>query len=193
MSTVTKIGNADLDHMVRKARAAAAEGYGVLSTGERLAVALILNRPDWLAELDYTLAEAIDRIGPEWMRLIPAAAQQFEKNRQEASYAAAEEARRAKLAAAARERADDDVVHFAASLVTWGDAPGYRDAHLTFDLRPIGESQQPTMRAEVRLRPEDGETIVRHITQVHRSAWDRGGPIDAKPGEQRPRWIDGTA
>lgn len=59
MATVTKIGSADLDHMVRKARDAEAGGFGVLSTGERLVVALILNRPDWLAQMDYTIAEAI--------------------------------------------------------------------------------------------------------------------------------------
>jgi hypothetical protein len=193
MATVTKIGNSDLDRMVRKVRAAATGGYGVLSTGERLVVALILNRPDWLAELDCTIAEAIERVGPEWVRLIPAAAQQVEHDNQEAAYAAAQAARRAKLADAARDRADDDVVHFAASLVTWGDAPGYRDVHLTFDLRPIGEPRQPTMRAEVRLRPEDGETIARHIRNVHRIAWDRDSPLDAKPGEQRPGWIDGAS
>ncbi|MFT3761992.1 MAG: hypothetical protein QM761_05125 [Pseudoxanthomonas sp.] len=31
----------------------------VLSTGEKLAVALVLKRPDWLASMDYTMAEAI--------------------------------------------------------------------------------------------------------------------------------------
>ncbi|MGL4962843.1 MAG: hypothetical protein ACRC67_16545 [Inquilinus sp.] len=193
MSTVPKIGSAELEHMLHKAQDAHAVGPGTLSTGERLVVALILNRPDWLAEVDYTIAEAIERVGPEWMRLVPAAAKQFERSRQEAAYAAAEDARQAKLADAAGLRADSDVVHFAASLVTWGDAPGYRDVHLTFDLRPVGEPQRPTLRAELRLRPEDGETIVRHITQVHRFAWEGDGPIDTKPGEQRPRWISGAA
>jgi len=28
---------------------------------------------DWLAEMEYTVAEAIDRIGPEWRVLIPVA------------------------------------------------------------------------------------------------------------------------
>lgn len=193
MATVTKIGNADLDHMVRKARDAEAGGFGVMSTGERLVVALILNRPDWLAQMDYTIAEAIERAGPEWVRLIPAAAKQFDRDRQQAAYETAEAAKQATLAQATRDQADGDVINFDASLVTWGDSPGYRDVHLTFDLRPIGEPQQPTIRAEVRVRPEDGETIVRHITRVHRFAWEREGPIDAKPGEQRPRWIDGTA
>ena len=43
------------------------------STGEKLASALVLNRPDWIASMDYTLAEAIDRVGPEWLALIPTA------------------------------------------------------------------------------------------------------------------------
>ena len=165
----------------------------MLSTGERLVVALILNRPDWLAQMDYTIAEAIERVGPEWVRMIPAAAKQFERDRRQAAYEAAEAARQAKLTQATGDQADGDVVDFDASLVTWGDAPGYRDVALTFDLRPIGEPQRLTIRAELRLRPEDGETIVRQITKVHRSAWEGEGPIDAKPGEKRPHWIGGAA
>ncbi|TIN17570.1 MAG: hypothetical protein E5Y51_09830 [Mesorhizobium sp.] len=29
-----------------------------------------LNRPDWLAEMNHTLAEAIKRVGPVWLTLI---------------------------------------------------------------------------------------------------------------------------
>jgi hypothetical protein len=43
----------------------------VQSTGEKVAVALVLNRADWLAEYDYTIAEAIDRAGQEWVVIIP--------------------------------------------------------------------------------------------------------------------------
>jgi hypothetical protein len=39
------------------------------STGERLAVALALNRPDWLASMGYTIAEAIDRVD-DWIPLV---------------------------------------------------------------------------------------------------------------------------
>jgi len=39
----------------------------VLSTGEYLAVALLLNRSDWLDEKSYTMVEAIDHIGPQWL------------------------------------------------------------------------------------------------------------------------------
>lgn len=35
---------------------------GVLSTGQLLSVAIVLNKPDWLREEGYTLADAIDRV-----------------------------------------------------------------------------------------------------------------------------------
>ena len=64
----------ELDHIIRKSRHARDGGFGVLSTGEKLAAALVLNRPDWLTSMDYTLAEAIDRVGAQWLALIPEAA-----------------------------------------------------------------------------------------------------------------------
>jgi hypothetical protein len=41
---------------------------GVLSTGEAIAVALVLDRREWLAQDGYTILEAIDRLGAEWTR-----------------------------------------------------------------------------------------------------------------------------
>ncbi|MCZ2496094.1 hypothetical protein GN316_04935 [Xylophilus sp. Kf1] len=38
---------------------------------DKVATAIVLNRPDWLGEIDYTLVEAAARIGPEWMALLP--------------------------------------------------------------------------------------------------------------------------
>ncbi|QHI97079.1 hypothetical protein GT347_03195 [Xylophilus rhododendri] len=38
---------------------------------DKVAVALVLNRADWLRELDYTLVEATARVGPEWLALMP--------------------------------------------------------------------------------------------------------------------------
>jgi len=67
----------ELDHIISKARDAKHGGFGVLSTGEKLAAALVLNRSDWLAKMDYTLAEAIDRVGPAWLALIPEAARRL--------------------------------------------------------------------------------------------------------------------
>ncbi|EGD10552.1 hypothetical protein XVE_1096, partial [Xanthomonas vesicatoria ATCC 35937] len=48
-----------LQHILAKSRAAAAGELGVLSTGEQIAAALALNRPDWLVAMGYTLAEAV--------------------------------------------------------------------------------------------------------------------------------------
>lgn len=42
------------------------DGPGPLSTGESLAVALILNRADWLKQMNYSIVEALARIGEEW-------------------------------------------------------------------------------------------------------------------------------
>ncbi len=53
-------------HLFRKSRDAKRgghEAWAVQSTGEKVAVALVLNRADWLAEIGYTLPEAIERSG----------------------------------------------------------------------------------------------------------------------------------
>jgi hypothetical protein len=49
----------------------------VQSTGEKVAVALVLNRADWLAEVSYTIPEAIERSGMEWVAIIPQVARQL--------------------------------------------------------------------------------------------------------------------
>ena len=64
----------EFNHLLSKARDAKEGGrdaWSVQSTGEKVAVALVLNRADWLTSIDYTLAEAIDRVGPEWLILVP--------------------------------------------------------------------------------------------------------------------------
>lgn len=193
MTNVSNIGSADLAHLLGKAHDAASSGPNGMSTGEQLAVALILDRPDWLAAMNSTIAEAMEQVGPDWLCLIPAVARQFMREQNETAYAAAEKARQAKLAQFIAQQSAGEEIDFSATLVTCGDAPGYRDVLFTFDLEPIGEAPRPTFRASVRIRAEDGERIVHHVTGVHRFAWDRGGgrPIDAKPDEQRPSWIDG--
>lgn len=40
--------------------------FGVLSTGERLAVAFVLDRYDLIQRAWGTMAEAVHRLGPEW-------------------------------------------------------------------------------------------------------------------------------
>jgi len=193
MTNVSKIGSADLAHILAKTREAADRGSpGPLSTGEALMAALVLNRPDWLIAMEYTIAEAIERIGPEWVRLIPTAAKQFKQESEAAEYKTAIKAHEARLAELnARRQSEDEPINFSAKYVTSGSAPGYRDVHLTFDLVPIGDGPKPTIRTMLRIRPEDAETVVWNITDVHRFAWRNGAPIDAKPDEQRPRWIDG--
>ena len=72
--------NSRYDHLFRKAEDAKHGGHdawAVQSTGEKVAVALVLNRADWLAEHGYTIAEAIERTGPEWVEMIPQIAHQL--------------------------------------------------------------------------------------------------------------------
>ena len=68
------------EHLLRKSRDATRGGrdaWVVQSTGERVAVALVLNHADWLAEMGYTLPEAIERSGAEWVAMIPQVARQL--------------------------------------------------------------------------------------------------------------------
>jgi len=72
--------NGRYQHLLNKARDAKRGGHdawSVQSTGEKVAVALVLNRADWLAEHDYTIAEAIERSGQEWIAVIPQIARQL--------------------------------------------------------------------------------------------------------------------
>ncbi len=43
------------------------DAIGPWSSGERLAVALVLNRHDWLEDMEYTILEAVARLEPEWL------------------------------------------------------------------------------------------------------------------------------
>lgn len=63
-----------LEQIIDKARSAHFGHFGVLSTGEKLAAAMVLNRADLLEAAGYTMAEAIDRLGPDWLSRIPEAA-----------------------------------------------------------------------------------------------------------------------
>ena len=66
--------NAEFQHFMAKAADAMRGGYdawAVQSTGERVAVAVVLNRPDWLALTGYTITEALQRMGPEWVNIAP--------------------------------------------------------------------------------------------------------------------------
>jgi len=72
--------NPRYEHLLHKARDAKRGGrdaWAVQSTGEKVAVALVLNRPEWIAEYGYTIAEAIDRAGRDWVEMIPQIARQL--------------------------------------------------------------------------------------------------------------------
>lgn len=67
------MGDAEFRHFFGKAKDAKSGGkdaWDAQSTGEKVAVALALNKPEWLASMGYTLAEAIDRTGPQWIALV---------------------------------------------------------------------------------------------------------------------------
>lgn len=66
--------NPDYDQIRAKSLSAHRGRFGVLSTGEQVAAALVLNRADLLAEAGYTMAEAIDRVGDRWLPLVPVVA-----------------------------------------------------------------------------------------------------------------------
>jgi hypothetical protein len=68
------MSEAEYQHFLGKALDAKRGGHDAWapqSRGEKVAVALVLNRADWLAEMNYTIAEAIERAGPEWIALLP--------------------------------------------------------------------------------------------------------------------------
>lgn len=59
------------------AQQAAHYGIGSMSLGEALTAALVLDRSDWLGERGYSIAEALDRIGPHWAARLAEVARQF--------------------------------------------------------------------------------------------------------------------
>ena len=58
-----------IEHIRAKVRMVANDerSFGVLSTGEKCAVALVLDRPD-LVKCYGTMLEAADRLGPGWLQ-----------------------------------------------------------------------------------------------------------------------------
>ncbi|KDR37823.1 hypothetical protein [Caballeronia glathei] len=72
------MSEAEYAHLISKCREAKATGIGMLSTGEKLAAAIVLNKPDWIQNLNYTLAEAFDRVGPYWWPYLKRAQQELD-------------------------------------------------------------------------------------------------------------------
>lgn len=177
----------DLDQLVMKTQSAAAGHLGVLSTGEALAAALVLNRADWLQDMGYTIAQALERIGPEWVGLLGSAASLIAKANGVMATAAISSAEESTLAALTDTAQGMDVN---GSLVTYGNAPGYRAVYFTVDLERLGGTKK--YRISVRLDAKDSASLGTHILDVHRLAWEGKGPIDLQEGERRPRWISPT-
>ena len=52
-------------------------GWAQQPTSEKLAIALVLNRADWLEDLGYTIADAIELAGKEWVSVLPQVARRI--------------------------------------------------------------------------------------------------------------------
>jgi len=63
----------ELRHIIRKLHDAKNGDWEAQSIGEQLMCAIALNRPEWLTRTGFTVLEAIDRIGPQRMHLLPKA------------------------------------------------------------------------------------------------------------------------
>lgn len=185
----------DYNHLIAKVRTAANGGINVLSSGEALAAALVLNRHDWLTNMGYTIAEAIDRITDE---VSPSLLRKAERQIREEMGAAAEAAdAQRQVAAMAEIRAMDTSesnagVDLQARFVTFWESPGYRDVVLVFEVTPEVEAEgtQPT-RINIRLQAATTETILLILQKIHCNAWGgpRNRPLDAEPNESRPSWL----
>jgi hypothetical protein len=59
-----------IEQIRQKARSVVANerSFGVLSTGEKIAVAFVLDRPDLIKSCWGTLLEGADRLGPDWLK-----------------------------------------------------------------------------------------------------------------------------
>ena len=80
----------------------------------------------------------------------------------------------------------DERIDLSATLVTYGNAPGYRDVTLVFDVEDLGGGTR--RRIELHVSVDDSVKVRDHIDHVHRFAWSGSGPIDRREGEVRPKW-----
>jgi len=182
-----------LDTLMQRVRTAAAGRIGVLSTGEALAAALVLNRPDWLADRGYTIGEALARLDPGDAGLIPAAERLWRQEKTAADEITAIAEQAGQVVALFGEKQDPaDPLYLNATLVSYGEAPGYRDATLILDLAPSGAARAcGNHRVTLHLSAQDSADIALHLIRVHHWAWARPGkrPLDAAPDETRPQWV----
>ncbi|MGB0065952.1 MAG: hypothetical protein WBP85_16025 [Terracidiphilus sp.] len=67
-------------HLIEVSRRAMHRGHDAWATfnlSDKVSVALVLNRADWLEEFGCTLAEAIEAAGEEWIVVIPRIAREL--------------------------------------------------------------------------------------------------------------------
>lgn len=77
---------------------------------------------------------------------------------------------------------------FEARVISYGNAPGYRDVTLVL---AVGDKENT--RVDVRLDSAGSVGVMQHIAHVHAFCWSSEcGPLDAREGEKRPRWLDRT-
>jgi hypothetical protein len=72
-------------HFLGKALQAAEFGkqaWGPMSTGEKVSIALALDRADWLAAMGYDIPNAIDLAG-DWVPLVPHVFRELKNQREE--------------------------------------------------------------------------------------------------------------
>lgn len=176
--------------MLRVSLAAERGSFGVLSTGEKLAAAMVLNRHDWLAEMDYTIGDAIRRLGRDWVDLVPkvasAVAEELERVH-EAATVADTALKIAALKSVDRGSDRETTVDLQGKFVTHVYAPGYRDIGLVLTLSD--QEGRELIRSKINLTAADAEAIAESVRDVQKAAWRRGPPLDAKEGEQRPHWL----
>jgi hypothetical protein len=172
--------------MAKTIEAYLADSPATLSTGEALAAALVLNRFDWLTKMRFTIADALHRVGPEWARLIPEISEAIKPTLASLRDGARDVSDLQALANVTEaSQPTNGTTELEAKFVTHASAPGYRDLALTLDVSQVGSKQ--SHRFALRLSAEDSAQIATVICDVHDFAWRRELPLDATPGEKRPR------
>jgi len=186
-----------LDHAFVKVLDAVHGGISSQSTGEQLMAALCLNRADWFQEMNYTIAEALERVGDEWGHGPRGCAESpkrartrgrggggCQRSRCGRTISGTWGDRRRSRAGRCAARADFLRCNVGALRLGGAWLPGHGDG-----FRP--SHRERPLRVEMRLSAHDGDRVGEHLRRIHRDAWEREGrsPLDVQPGEVRPRWI----
>jgi hypothetical protein len=83
----------------------------------------------------------------------------------------------------------DEPPRIQAKVITYGNAPGYRDFSVTIEITDPWNGGR-TRQIELALSADDSTSICRAMLRTQSLAWHRDRPLDALPHEQkRPTWI----